>query len=252
MILEARKLGVVLGGATILRDINLSFDAGESVAIIGPNGAGKSTLLRALAGLVETTGVARLDGEPLASLERREIARRLAFVAQSRVPAFEFTVLEFVLMGMHSRKARFALESADERGAALNALEMVDLAEAAERGVQTLSGGEYQRCVLARTLVTDTAIWLLDEPTSDLDPRYQLHVHEMIREHAGQGVLTVTVLHDLHQAARFHERVVLVVDGAVAADGSPDEVLRTDVLEEAYGIRIARVDTEWGPAFMPT
>jgi len=250
--LEARALRVVLGAKTILEDVDLVFEPGESVAVIGPNGAGKSTLLRALAGLVECDGAVLVEGDATAELDRRAMARKVAFVGQSRAPAFDFSVLEFVLMGMNARKGRFALETTDERQRALKAIDEVDLSTMASRGVQTLSGGEYQRCVMARTLVTDARIWLLDEPTSDLDPRHQLAVHELIQRHASDGGVALTVLHDLHQAARFHDRVVLIVDGQVTADGSPTEVLQSNVLAEAYGVRIERIETEYGPAFVPT
>jgi len=252
MTIEASNLDIELGGARVLSGVNLKLEGPQNVAIIGPNGAGKSTLLRALAGLIEPSrGSAHLNGYSTAEMTRLEVARELSYMPQSRAPAFDFSVFEFVLMGLHARMGRFSLEGQNQRSAALRALERVELAHAASRGVQTLSGGEYQRCVLARTLVADTSIWLLDEPTSELDPKHRLSVHRLVRRRTEGGALALTVLHDLHHAARFFDHVVILVDGRIQAHGTPDEVMQAELLDAVFDTRLERIETAFGPTFVP-
>lgn len=252
MKMKVELVTVRLGGAQILREVDLDFEAGSKTAIIGPNGAGKSTLLRALAGLVEPVeGRVLVDGSSVQAMTRRELARSIAYLGQSRISTFDYTVLEFVMMGLHARLPRFSLESESDRDRAHAALDRVELGGMASRGVHTLSGGEYQRCAIARMIMAQAPVWLLDEPTSDLDPRHARLLLELTSAEADEDDrCVVAVLHDLHLAARYFDRVVVLCRGEVEAVGAVDAVMEPEVLSRVYEVSIERLESRHGPVFV--
>jgi iron complex transport system ATP-binding protein len=227
----------------MLRGVDLQVAPGEVVAVCGPNGSGKSTLLAALAGLVPVrAGRVTVDGAPLARLHRREVARRIAFLAQSAPAAEGFSVRELVALGRHPWRGPLQPPGAQDRRAIDWALSVTGMAELAGRDVATLSGGERQRAHLAMALAQGGRYLLLDEPTSFLDPRHQLDILKLVRDlnHA-HGLTVVWVLHDLNQAAHFSDRVVVLSDGAVRADGPPGAALHPDHVAAAFNLRITHV-----------
>jgi iron complex transport system ATP-binding protein len=207
-------------------DLTFTVEPGEVFGILGPNGSGKSTLVRLLAGLLAPQrGRVELGGEPVASLARREIARRLALVPQE--PRFEadFTALEAVLLGRHPHLAGVAFESERDVAIARAALARVDAGALAERPVEELSAGERQRVVMARALAQETPALALDEPSSFLDLRHQVRLFDLVRELAAEGRAVVAVLHDLSLAAEYCDRVLLLEHGRAAALGTTAEAL---------------------------
>lgn len=237
-VLEAHAVGYAVDGVAILRGVDFALRAGELVGLIGPNGAGKSTLLKLLAGVWRaSSGDIRLRGKPLASYPPRQVARQIAYVPQAARLDFSFLAREVALMGRSPHLNRFQMESAHDRAIAEEALAQADALHLAERLANHLSGGEQQRVTLARALTQQPRILLLDEPTSNLDVRHQLDVLTLAQQQAhvhGWGVLAA--VHDLGMAARFCDRLVLLYDGMISADGSPEAVLTPGRLRDAFAI----------------
>lgn len=227
------------GGTPALAGVSLTARAGEVVGLIGPNGSGKTTLLRTLyAALRPSAGLITLDDDPVWTLRPHEMARRAAVVMQEPAVELPMTVTEMVLLGRSPhRSARHAYTRADHVIAA-DSLRRVGARHLADRVHTSLSGGEKQRVLVARSLAQDTDHLLLDEPTNHLDIRYQ---HEILALVRGLDAATVVVLHDLNLAARYCDRLVLLDAGHVVATGPPGEVLHPDVLEPVYGIGVRRI-----------
>jgi iron complex transport system ATP-binding protein len=225
-------------GRPVLHDVSLDVAPGARLGILGPNGSGKTTLLKLLAGILSpASGSVTLDDVPLARLSRRAIAQRVAMVPQETHPAFEYTVLELVLMGRYPHLGAFEVESAADVAIAHASLAATGTGAFAARLFSTLSGGEKQRVVIASALAQQARVLLLDEPTASLDPAYQLEIAELLRAlHRERGIALVLSTHDLNLAAAVCDRLVLVRDGRVIASGPTDEVLTGERIAALYGI----------------
>jgi iron complex transport system ATP-binding protein len=227
------------GTRAILNDIRLSIAPRSVTAVLGPNGAGKSTLLGCIAGLLPlSSGFIRLGANDVHALPGPERAREIAFLPQTPEVAWRIDVETFVALGRipHQRTA----SAATSRAAIERAMAMTDTARWARRIVTELSGGERARVFLARVLAGESSWILADEPFTGLDPSHQFEAAELLRNfaHAGGGV--ILTIHDLSLAARIADRIVLLHDGVVVADGAPAEALSSDNLRNVYG-----VETEW-------
>jgi len=250
--IEARGVAVELGGAPVLRGVDIAVEVGEWVTVIGPNGAGKSTLLRAVAGLLPVAGSLSLLGTPTSRLRRRERARVVAMVAQSPVVPAGFTVLDYVLLGRTPYVKPLGRESARDLAAVWAALGRLDLQRFAHRPLETLSGGERQRVFLARAIAQAAPVLLLDEPTTSLDIGHQQEVLELVDALRRDGGLTVlATMHDLTIAGEYAERLVLLADGRVEAAGPPREVLTEHLLAAHYRARVRIIDGDRGPLVVP-
>ena len=237
--LSATDLRVRLGGEPVLSDVSLSVDRGEFVGLVGPNGAGKTTLLRTLNGtLTPDAGTVRVDDTPLSTQSSRETARRVATVPQETSLSFEFSVADVVEMGRTPYVSRFGRTTADDREAVATAMDAAEVAEFADRSVQTLSGGERQRVLLARALAQETPALLLDEPTASLDINHQVRTLSLVRETVDGDTdrAVLAAIHDLDLAARYCDRLLLLSDGAIQAAGDPAAVLDSDALRAAFGV----------------
>nr|WP_198428920.1 heme ABC transporter ATP-binding protein [Nocardia bovistercoris] len=220
-------------GRRVLDAVDFEVVAGQVVALVGPNGAGKSTLLAALAGeLTPSEGSIELDGAPLTHWTPLDMARRRAVLPQSHTVGFPFTAREVVAMG-RAPWARTTRADRDEE-AVDAALTAADVRHLAARPFPTLSGGERARVALARVLAQDTTTLLLDEPTAALDLGHQESVLTLATARAAAGAAVVVVLHDLGIAAAYADRVAVLDEGRIAADGPPREVLTTDLLTRVY------------------
>ncbi|HTK24474.1 MAG TPA: ABC transporter ATP-binding protein [Gaiella sp.] len=250
--ISLERVTVTLGGREVVREVTAEIETGDWVALIGPNGAGKTSLLRAVAGLLPCDGSVSLEGASLAELGRRERAQRLALVPQEpRTPPW-LTVAEYVLMGRTPYLRPLAREGDADHDAAARALSRLDLDELAERTLGTLSGGERQRVVVARALAQEASIVLLDEPTASLDIGHQqqaLDLLDALRE--TEGLTLVAAMHDLTLAAQYADRVLLLDQGRVVADGAPAEVLTEEALAQHYGARVRVVTLDDGVAVLP-
>lgn len=248
--LSGRGLDVGYHGTTVVHEASLELTAGRVTALVGPNGSGKSTLLRALARLHKPSAgqVLLADGESAFDLAPKEFARRVTLLAQSRPTPGGVTVRDVVGYGRYPYKARFSGGDPDGPEAVEHALRVTGTTAMAQRPVDELSGGELQRVWLATCLAQDTAVLLLDEPTTFLDLRYQVEILDLVRDLADEHDVAVgVVLHDLNQAAQVADTVVLLQDGRVRAAGAPADVLTGQHLTETYGIRVdVTTDQETG------
>ncbi|WDZ86523.1 ABC transporter ATP-binding protein [Micromonospora cathayae] len=228
-------------GTTVVHDAAITLRPGAVTALVGPNGSGKSTLLRGLARLhpLEHGDILLGDGTPARALSAREFARRVTLLAQSRPTPSGVTVRDVVGYGRHPYRGRWRADDPDGPTMIGRAMTVTGVTAMADRPVDELSGGELQRVWLATCLAQDTAVLLLDEPTTFLDLRYQVEILDLMRDLADtDGVAVGVVLHDLNQAAAVADEVVLLHAGRVRATGAPGDVLTEDALTETYGIRI--------------
>ncbi len=242
--IAVRALRVERGGREILHGVDLDVPRGTWCALIGPNGAGKSTLLRALAGGDTAGGVVTLDGQPVRDMGHRARAQRIAVVEQQPTVPAGMTVADYVALGRTPYISYFGREGADDRRVVDDSLERLDLRGLAGRPVSTLSGGEWQRTVLARGLAQQPDVLLLDEPTSALDLGRQLHALELVDDLRAGDLTVISATHDLGLAAAFSDTVALMSHGAIVADGVPGDVLTEEILSRHYGagMRVLRDD----------
>jgi iron complex transport system ATP-binding protein len=231
------------GARPAIDAVSLEVPAGACTAVLGPNGSGKSTLLRLLLGtLVPSSGEVELDGRPVARWERPEIARAVGVVPQVEEAAFPMSVRELVAMGRYPHLGPWRREGDGDRRAVERAMARCDVLALAHRPVSTLSGGERQRARVARALAQEPAALALDEPTAALDVSHEMAIFELLRELGRAGTTVLLVTHNLNLAARYADRLVLLDRGAVAAAGTPAEVLTRETVERVYGwpVRIGR------------
>ncbi len=238
--LAATDLHLRLGAADVLSGAHLSTRPAQVVGLIGPNGSGKSSLLRCLYGMLRPSrGAVLIDDAAIGSLPQRAVARSIAVVAQdAATDGIEITVGEFVLLGRHVHRGDHQGFTDDDRLIALDALDLVSLTGFADRNLGELSGGERQRAMIARCIAQRSPVVLLDEPTNHLDIRYQHEILALVRR---LGLETIVVLHDLNLASRYCDHLALLDGGRIVHQGTPDDVLRSEVLEPVYGIEVRRL-----------
>jgi iron complex transport system ATP-binding protein len=220
----------------VLCGVTLAVSAGEVMALLGPNGAGKSTLLSVAHGALRPQrGAVLFEGRPVASFSRREVARRMALVAQAGEVRFPLTALEYVLAGRFAHVNALGFDSPHDVAVALSALRATDGAQFAARRFNELSSGERQRVVLARALAQEPRLLLLDEPTANADIAHQISLLSLVGHLTRErqlGALVVT--HEINLAAEFADRVALLKDGRLLACGKPREVMTADLLSQLF------------------
>jgi len=237
-ILALRGVSAGYGARTVLHDVDLDIAAGEWIAIVGPNGAGKSTLLRLITGLLAPSrGEILVEGRSLARMDREEVARQIAVVPQPSSLPFSASVEAVVALGRLPHEDRLRGLRPVDRAAVAGAIERVGLGRLVGRDVRELSLGERQLVLLAVAIAQAAPIVLLDEPTVHLDIRHQFDVMDLLADlNRRDGRTVVTVLHDLHLAARRIPRIVVVADGRVVADGPPGEALNGDRIRDVFAV----------------
>ncbi|MBP8274968.1 MAG: ABC transporter ATP-binding protein [Acidobacteria bacterium] len=247
--LRCEGLTVAFDAQPILRGVSLHVPAKGLVGVLGPNGSGKTTLLRVLSGALQpSSGTITFDDQPLRGFATSTLARRLAVVPQETHLAFDYSVLEIVLMGRYPHLGPFEFEGPADIASAHAALTATGTDHLADRTFGTLSGGEKQRVIIASALAqlgegtSDQhhgagRVLLLDEPTASLDLRYQIEVASLLRRlHDRQDITIVLTTHDVHFAARVCSQLVLLGNGLVLAQGTPKEVLTTSRIATLYNI----------------
>ena len=251
MSLAVESLHYGYRGRSILADVSLQLTRGEVVSLLGVNGAGKSTLLKCVSGFLRPNrGEILLDGSQLRRLSRNELARRIAYVPQQSGAAAALRVFDIV--GLGRAPHREVSSPRRDREVVLRSLARLELEALALRPFNELSGGERRRVLLARALAQETPILLLDEPTSDLDLRHQLETMSLVRRLADEdGLCALVAIHDLSLAARFSDRLVLMRDGGVDADGPPERVLTAANLERVYDVGVVTGAFQGLPVVMP-
>jgi iron complex transport system ATP-binding protein len=221
-----------------LHGVSVHVERGSLTGLLGPNGCGKTTLLKLLSGVLQPhRGIVTLKGESLAAQSRRDIARQVAVVPQETHPAFDYTVMEMVLMGRHPHLGIFELEGPADLTLARDALAATGTEHLAGRAYMTLSGGEKQRVVIASALAQTPDVLLLDEPTASLDLGYQLEIASLLtRLNREREVTMVLATHDLNLAAALCDRLVLMRDGQILTQGPTREVLTASTIRRLYGV----------------
>lgn len=237
-VLTLANVGFGYAGKAVLDDVSFHVRPGEFLAIIGPNGCGKSTALKLMAGLIRPDrGEVRLDDRPVAAIPRRRLARRLTMLAQSNEAPDGMIVRDLVGLGRFAHEGWLRRDTPEDRRHVDDAMRLMEVEALADRRIGELSGGQLQRCRMAMTLAQDAAVMLLDEPTNHLDLRHQYALLKVARSQASRGRAVVAVLHDLTHASLHADRIVLMQEGRVVADGAPADVLTADTVEAVYGIR---------------
>jgi iron complex transport system ATP-binding protein len=252
MKLTTRSLSFAYGNKKVLSQVDLELLPGCMVCLAGPNGSGKSTLLKCLDRILRPQkGMVAIDGRDIREFSRRELARKVAYVPQSASQNLGFSVFEAVMMG---RKPflNFRVRE-DDCQTVMQVLGMMDLGHMAQRYFDELSGGEKQKVLIARALAQKSRILLLDEPTSNLDLRYQLEVAELLtRLKNRHGLTMVMALHDLNLAARYSDKVVMLHQGGIFAQGPPAKVLNPENIRTVYGVEaIVSLDGQGRPTVQP-
>jgi iron complex transport system ATP-binding protein len=235
--LELENLAVGFKGQRILSALTLTVQPGELIALAGPNGSGKTTLLKTIGGFMKPlAGRIRVDGKDIQGMSKKEKARAISFLFQGAAPEWSFTVRELVLQGRSPYRSLFAGESREDGMAALRAVQAAGLKGFEDRRATELSGGEFQRVLIARAMAQEARLLLLDEPANNLDPSYQYMVMNLVRSLTRQGIAALVSLHDLSLAGLYAHRIALVHQGRIAALGTPDRVLTEQTLAQVFDL----------------
>ena len=252
MRIEANGIAARFGKISVLEGVDFAVRAGEMVGLIGPNGSGKTTLLRILANLrAPEEGRVHYDGRTAAEVGRSELARQIAYLAQGGTVHWQMRIETLIALGRLPHRRPFqGLDRAD-RDAIERAMVAADVIPFRLRTMSEVSGGERMRILLARALAVEAAMLLADEPIAALDPLHQLQVMTLLRTTAHQGRGVIVVLHDLALAARFCDRLVLLADSGILAEGAPMQVLTDTNVARAYGVEVVRGDRAGVPFLLP-
>ena len=239
MSIEVRDLRFSYGSGEVLRGVSFTAPSGQLTSVLGPNGVGKSTLFRCLLGLMKGySGSITIDGADTRGMSARSLAKKVAYIPQSHYPSFNYSVFNMVLMGTTSQVSILSSPGEKQRKAAEEALERVGVVHLRDKGYTNISGGERQLVLIARALVQDARVLILDEPTANLDYGNQIRVMEQLRELTSQGYTVVQSTHNPEQAFLFSHNVVAMQEGKVLAEGPPVKVVTEELMESLYGADI--------------
>ncbi len=247
MEIRLENLSFSYGSTPIFNDINLVIDKPELVCILGPNGAGKSTLMHCMNKLqTPTAGAVYLDGKDLKTYSLKELAKLVSFVPHSEDTTFSMSVLDTVMMGRMPH-AGTMMSQEDVLIAAEN-IKLLGMQDFAMQGFDELSAGQHQKVMIARSLTQEPQVMLLDEPTANLDVKYQMLVMRLLRDVAKlKGITVITICHDLNVTSMYADRVVMLYDHHIYADGTPAEVLTEENIKILYGIDCQIIDVQGRP-----
>lgn len=239
-LIETQNLTFAYAEDPVLRDISINFQAGEFIGVIGPNGSGKSTLLKLIGGILPApAGTVFFKNRELSRYKKKELAVAIAWIPQDKQMAFPFKVIDIVLMGRHPYLSPLSFEGEDDYRIAQEAMNQTQVLEFAERSFNEISGGEKQRVMIASAITQKPEVMLLDEPTSALDIKYQMEILNILKRlNEDENKSLMLAMHDLHLASKFCKRLVLLKQGRVFCEGSPAEVLKKEILEEVYEVKV--------------
>jgi len=247
-LMTSTGISFAYGDKPVLRDVRITLAPGEVVALIGPNGSGKSTLIKSLLGHLHASGEIAWDGKPLRQWKRRDLARLVAYLPQFPALDPQQRVADVLSLGRAPYWGAFGIESPRDVEVVQRTIDELHLREWTTRRMDEISGGQRQLVYVARALIQEPRALLLDEPNTYLDLRHQVELARLMRALARDCSLGLLVAsHDLNLAAAFADRLVLMHDGAVAAAGSAEEVLKPELLTRVYGVRMQRLAREGGP-----
>lgn len=248
MLISANSLSLSYNGHNVVEGFNLSIPKQTIVGLVGPNGSGKTTILRALAGLIEPrAGTALVQGKHAFHLDKRLRARKIGWVPQQESAAWPLTVAEVVRLGRAPHRGWLMPFTTDDMKIVEHALARADLLELKHRPVNKLSGGEFQRVLIARVLAQEPEALLLDEPTASLDIHHQIQVLDLVRSLVSEkGLSVVMAIHDLNLAVRYCDQLVLLNRGRQVSAGTPEEVLTPQNLHTVFGVNAQLYRDPWG------
>lgn len=238
--INLKQVSFSYGDTPVLHHIDLLVQEGEMVALLGPNGSGKTTLIKLLSGVLRpTAGDIHLDGSVLSRMKRRQVAQRVAVVPQQFSMPFAFTVREVVLLGRTPFLSLFSDEGEQDHRVVQQVIERIGIAALKERFFNELSGGERQKAILAMALAQEPKILLLDEPTAHLDINHQVEILDLVKSlNREQGVTVIGAMHDLNLAALYFDRLLLLKEGRIFADGTPEKLLTVETIEEVFAASV--------------
>jgi iron complex transport system ATP-binding protein len=238
--INIKSLSFAYSEEVVVNEVSFSISDGEFVGIIGPNGAGKSTLLKLMDGILHPKmGKIQLKEKLLDEYSRKQLAKMIGFVPQNFTTAFSYSVNDVVLMGRYPHLSAFSSESAEDYKIVEKSMKSTDVWQFKQRQFGNLSGGEKQRVVLASALAQEPQILLLDEPTSSLDIKYQYQFYNILQElQQSSGLTIVVVTHDINLAARYCRRLILLKNGKLVDDGTPEKVITKEIMESVYEVEV--------------
>lgn len=251
--LSCKDLHLEIGGKVLCENLSLQIEPGETWAVLGLNGAGKTTLLHSLAGIRSPdTGSVFLNNQDLANLARHDIAQQIGLLLQTHQDPFPGKVIEHVMIGRHPHLKALQWETESDYQIALDALKKVGLAGFEDRDIQHLSGGEYQRMLIAMVLVQQPSIYLLDEPVNHLDWQHQHQILSTLTSMTNEKSCSfMMALHDVNLAARYCSHTLMMFDDGSILSGHTHEILNTEVLKNLYHTDIIQIDHQQGKMFTP-
>lgn len=234
--IELNDLSYAHHGGQIIRNIDFTFETNAMYGVIGPNGVGKSTLLQLIAGIIQpTAGEVKLDRKSIESYSRKQLAQRIAVLQQGGLPPLSFTVEEVVSLGRYPYQSWLGFEAGSAETTIDEAMEMMGLLHLRHRKLDQLSGGELQRVALAKIIVQEPKILLLDEPTTYLDIGYQQSIMDVVQSwQKRKGLLVIAVLHDLNLAAIYCDELIGLHKGEIYCQGSPKAVMTSSIISTLY------------------
>lgn len=252
MKLEVKNLSFSYHEHEVLKNISFAVQSGEFLSVLGPNGVGKTTLFRCILGILNTySGQIFIDGEDTKKLSSRMMAEKIAYIPQIHRPAFGYTVLDTVLMGVTHRISPFAGPGEKDIAAAREAMERMGISHLAERNFGSLSGGEQQLVLVARALVQQSRILVMDEPTSALDYGNQFRVLQRVKDLTKEGYTVLLSTHNPQHALSFSQRILALADGQVAAYGDSAAKLNAELTWQLYKVKAEFIDTPRGKVILP-
>lgn len=237
--IDIRNLNFARNGRNIINDVSLSVSHGELIGIIGPNGAGKTTLLKLALGLLKPdSGEIFIEDKIITDYSLKELYKKIAFVPQENRLDFPMTVLETVLLGRIPHLGRFHLEKDRDYVIAVSALEAADIGNFSNRFVNQLSVGEKQLVSIAKALAQETSFIFLDEPTSSLDISHTIKIMEILKGLTNSGKTIISVIHDLNNASRYCDKVVVIDGGEIRGFGGIEEVFTSEIIQESFSVNV--------------
>lgn len=238
VLLQAENLSFSYGRQRILQNIGFFAEEGELISIIGANGAGKSTLLKLMAGYEKPdSGRIAYRGKDLHAISISRRAKEITILYQNGGIPFPFTCMELVWMGRYPISGRFDKRDAEAVRRILSLMEQTECLHLADKKVQEISGGEFQKVMLARALAQEPKLLLLDEAMSDFDVAVKIKMSKLLKELTKTGLTIIMVNHDIAAACRFSHRIIALQDGSIAANGKPEEVMTEALLEKVFGVK---------------
>ncbi len=249
--IELRNLSWRIDGVDILSDISCALPQGQITAILGPNGAGKSSLIKLIAGLLRPTrGQVLLDGQDVIALSPRDRARKMGYLAQNAMSAWSISVAELVALGRMPHHQRLQSTQFEDKALVRAAMQACRIEELATRGVNSLSGGELSRALIARVLAGQPDWILADEPLANLDPAYERDTLQLLRDSRTEGRGVITILHQINAAAAIADHVILLKAGRLLAAGPSQDILTAETLSATYEVPFTEIKRDGGSYFM--